>query len=175
MIQHQDHIIQIDSERIAKLENNNLFNWKKNKIGTNIQMKDLLNQGYELVYDQFYSYSTTNQQLYEIKNQQCNKESIICVGGADSNDTLILVSCGSCLDILTHTTLDKPKFVNGAWWYFTPGWSFGFAPTSNIRQYFYDCYDCSDCNDNENTCSDDNRLSWKLTYNPGFRLGYLLK
>ena len=54
-------------------------------------------------------------------------------------NTLLLVSCGSCLDILTTTELNKPRLVNGAWWYFTPATSFGFAPISSIRQYNYDC------------------------------------
>jgi len=43
---------------------------------------------------------------------------VICVGGTDSrNNKLLLVSCGSCLDILTTTTRDQPRLVNGAWWF----------------------------------------------------------
>ena len=41
--------------------------------------------------------------------------------------------------ILTTTELNKPRLVNGAWWYFRPDKSFGFAPSSSIRQYNYDC------------------------------------
>ncbi len=39
----------------------------------------------------------------------------------------MLVSCGSCFDILTTTKVDQPRLVNGAWWYFTLDKSFGFA------------------------------------------------
>jgi hypothetical protein len=35
-------------------------------------------------------YSTTNQELYDIKSK-CNKESIICVGGSDGSNKLLLV------------------------------------------------------------------------------------
>jgi len=51
---------------------------------------------------------------------------------------LLIVSCGSCLDILTNTTANQPRFVNGAWWYFTNG--LGFAPNSNIKQTSSDTY-----------------------------------
>ncbi len=117
-----------------------------------------------------YSHGTTTQELYDIKSK-CNTESIICVGGSDGLKTLLLVSCGSCLDILATTELDKPRLVNGVWWYFTPNTSFGFALFSSIRQNNYDCYDCPNCNDISNICTDSNRLSWKLDGNPGFRLG----
>ena len=91
--------------------------------------------------------------IYMIKSK-CDNESIICVSGSDGLNTLLLVSCGSCLDILTTTETNKPRLVNGAWWYFTPDKSFGFAPSSSIRQYNYDCYDCPDCNDQSNICTD---------------------
>jgi len=51
-----------------------------------------------------------------------------------------LVSCGSCLDILIITELNKPRLVNGVWWYFTPGISFGCALFSSIRQSTADVY-----------------------------------
>jgi hypothetical protein len=84
----------------------------------------------------------------------------------------LLVSCGSCLDILTTTVTNQPRLVNGAWWYFTPPYSFGFAPNSNIKQNDVDWYDCDSVASN---CKDSNRLSWKLSYafGGGFRLGLI--
>ena len=73
-------------------------------------------------------------------------------------NTLLLVSCGSCLDILTTTELNKPRLVNGAWWYFKPAPSFGFAPSSSIRQLSVDIFDC----DSSWNCNDSKRLSWYL-------------
>jgi hypothetical protein len=113
---------------------NNNFNIQNYVLAFNIQMNEFLNQGFKTVYDQFYSHATTETLLLNIKSK-CNQDSIICVGGADSsNNTLLLVSCGSCLDILTITTENQLRFVNGVWWYFKPGKSFGFATNSNIKQ-----------------------------------------
>jgi hypothetical protein len=78
----------------------------------------------------------------------------------------MLVSCGSCFDILTTTKVDQPRLVNGAWWYFTLDKSFGFASNSSIRQEHADKFDC----DNKLNCKDSKRLSWGL----GWRLGILL-
>jgi len=89
----------------------------------------------------------------------------MCVGGADNYNTLLLVSCGSCSDILTYTELNKPRFINGAWWYFTY-FSFGFSPNLNINQD-YDNLWC-DNYDSSNT----KRLSWGTIYNC-VRLGNL--
>jgi hypothetical protein len=109
-----------------------------------------------------YSVSTATSDLNDVKSL-CNSNSIICVGGADSNNKLLLVSCGLCLNILTATTKNQPILVNGAWWYFTSSLSFGFAPNSNIRQDPYcDNYDSSD----------QKRLSWEITGSCG-RLGTL--
>ena len=125
-------------------------------------MNTLLNQGFKTVYDQLYSHASTYNELYNIKTQ-CNQNSLICVGGADSNNNLLLVSCGSCLDILTTTPKNQTRLVNGAWWYFTPGISFGFAPDFNINQEPYcDKYDRSNTK----------RLSWELAGACG-RLGSL--
>jgi len=130
-------------------------------------MNTLLNQGFKTVFDQLYSNSITETDLNNIKTQ-CNQNSLICVGGADSNNNLLLVSCGSCLDILTATIRNQPRFVNGAWWYFTPDYSFGFAPNSNINQNTADGFDC--INNNWSILKDSNRLSWHLS-GGGWRLG----
>jgi len=41
-------------------------------LSSNMQINELLNQGFETVYDQLYSNVTTNQELYDIKSK-CNK------------------------------------------------------------------------------------------------------
>jgi hypothetical protein len=140
-------------------------------IGEKIYLHTI-DQGFKKVYDQSYSYShaTTSDELNNIKSQ-CNPNSIICVGGANNINTLLLVSCGSCLYILTTTILHQPILVNGAWWYFTPGYSFGFAPNSNINQYYADVFDCDSSHIN---CKESNRLSWHLMgADGGYRLGII--
>jgi len=175
IIENQNQFQLNNSKILAFLNKKIKFDLKL--ISSNILIDELLNDGFKFVYDQLYSHGTTNQELFNI-NLKCNKESIMCVGGSDGLNTLLLVSCGSCLEILTTTELDKPRLVNGVWWYFTPDKSFGFAPSSSIRQYWYDCYGCHDCADDHNICQDSNRLSWKLSYafgggNGGFRLGLI--
>jgi hypothetical protein len=150
------------------------FDVNKYVLLTNIKINNLLNQGFEIIYNESYNeHETTNDELYNINKSLCiRKESIICVGGLNSvTNIFTLVSCGSCWQVLTTTSLNQPRLVNGAWWYFTPNRSFGFAPIYNIKQYFYDCYDCVNCNDYTILCSDSNRLSWKLTGDSGSRLG----
>jgi hypothetical protein len=176
LIQNQNEIIENQSQlqinmskSILNLENKLIFDWKKYILSSNMKINELLNQGFETVYDQLYSYVTTNQELYDIK-YKCNRESIICVGGSDGLSTLLLVSCGSCLDILTTTELNKPRLVNGVWWYFTPDISFGFAPFSSIRQSTADVFDCDSGGKN---CNDSKRLSWHLQGSGGWRLGSL--
>ena len=151
IVENQSQLQLNMSKSILKLE------FKGITLASNIPINELLNDGFKTVYDQLYSHKTTNQELYDIKSK-CNKESIICVGGSDGLNTLLLVSCGSCLDILTTTELNKPRLVNGAWWYFKPDKSFGFAPSSSIRQLSVDIFDC----DSSWNCNDSKRLSWEL-------------
>ena len=142
-------------------------------LASNILIDELLNQGFKTVYDQLYSHQATGNELTNVKSQ-CNPNSIICDGGADGYNTLLLVSCGSCLDIVTTTPENQPRLVNGAWWYFTPDKSFGFAPNSTINQIFVDKFDCDRIT--WSYCKDSNRLSWYLNDDgwtgwTGWRLG----
>jgi hypothetical protein len=169
-ITERQSLLQVNNSKIlskilSKLESKIIFDWRKYILSYNIQMNELLNQGFKTVYNQLYSHVTTETILLNIKTQ-CNRDSIICVGGAYSNNnTLLLVSCGSCLDILTTTPHNQPRLVNGAWWYLTPDHSFGFAPNSNIYTNSADTFDCD-------PCKDSNRLSWHLHgLDGGWRLG----
>ena len=88
-----------------------------------INSAKLISQGYTLVYNKPYSWPTTAAEILSI-GDQCNSTSVICVAGADSTGTLLLAACGNCLAITTTTTLNSPVFVDGMWWYFTPGLDF---------------------------------------------------
>ena len=134
------------------MENKTAFDWKSNILASYIQIDGLLKQEFKIIYDECYNiHKTTNQELYNIKSKCNNKESIICVGGSDGLNTLLLVSCGSCFDILTTTKLNT--------WYFTPNSSFGFSSNHLIKQKTADYYDCDDSYIN---CKDSKRLSWNL-------------
>ena len=49
-------------------------------LAYNIQIDELISQGFKKVYDKLYSHSTSSDELNNIKSQ-CNQNSIICVGG----------------------------------------------------------------------------------------------
>jgi hypothetical protein len=135
---------------------------------SNINIKNFLNQGFRVVYNKSYTdHVTTNDELYNLKSM-CVKDSIICVGGSNGLDTLLLVSCGFCWDVLTVTPQNEPQFRNGLWWYFTPNLSFGFSSSPLIRQNTADHYDCDE---NYKNCKDSTRLSWNLAGYEGWRLG----
>jgi len=107
----------IENQNQFKLNNSKILAFLNKKIkfylkliSSNIPIDELLSDGFKFVYDQLYSHRTTNQELNNLKTKCNNKESIICVGGSDGlNTTLLLVSCGSCLEILTTTELNKPR------------------------------------------------------------------
>ena len=88
-----------------------------------ITSAQLISLGYTLVYNKPYSWITTTAEILSI-GDQCNATSIICVAGADLSGNLLLAACGNCLAITTTTPLNVPVFVNGMWWYFTPGINF---------------------------------------------------
>jgi hypothetical protein len=125
---------------------------------------ELLNAGFRLIFNSPYAQPTT---IYDIQNIRylCVKESIICVGGMEpssvTTEILRVLACANCLNATTQTNLDEPNLVGEAYWYFTPNYSFGFAPTSKIDQNEADLFD-----KNSNL-----RVSWHLNGRGGYRLG----
>ena len=141
-------------------------------LSINVTVNDLLDNGYASFYNESYSHNTTYSELKNIKSY-CNFETIICVGASAYNsDILSLVSCGNCIKILTDTPINNSTLINGAYWYMTSNYSFGFSPKKNISQYFADTYDCIVNDNNKYDCNDNKRLSWHLTgYKGGWRFG----
>ena len=122
---------------------------------------------YELVYNYTYDHATTTEEIQHIRTQ-CNSSTLMCVGGSgpDSDDILRVVACSDCLSITTQTQLNLPVFSGSAYWYFTPEYSFGFAPDSFIIQTLADAHEQSS----------NQRLSWHLNgSNGGWRLGNIVK
>ncbi len=120
-----------------------------------------MNLGFRLVYDYTYNHSTTNAEILSIRSQ-CTSSTIICVGGNRVNEnSLLLVACANCLNATTQTIRNQPTNYGSAFWYFTDGHSFGFAPNNTIDQRNGDFFD-----HNSNL-----RLSWLLDGKSGWRLG----
>ena len=101
--------------------------------------------------------------------KSCLPTTNLCIGGREStNDVLLVVSCGLCSVVFTKTARNTPNLHNGAYWYYTPGLSMGFAPNSTINQSLADVFDLSN----------NKRLSWHLNlvseeYGGGWRFGSL--
>ena len=77
-----------------------------------------------------------------------------------TQDVLKLCAVGKRDEVLKRTKKNEPHEHNGAWWYFTGGKSFGFAPNGTICQESADTHDASD----------PKRLSWHMN-GDGYRAG----
>ena len=134
-------------------------------LETNVNMKDLTNSGFRLVYNYIYNHITTRAEILSIRSQ-CTSSTTICVGGNRYDEIFLrLVACANCLSVTTETTLNSPQFYGRAYWYFTNGQSFGFAPTNVINQGNADVYDQSS----------NLRLSWHLDgVSGGWRIGNVI-
>ena len=117
--------------------------------------------GFTKIYDHTYDYITTDSEILDLRNR-CNAGSVLCVGGGiRGDDNMRLVACGKCLSVLAVTVLNTPNYVSSAYWYYTPGQSFGFSPSSYITQ---SSCDSSNQNDNLRLCwhTDNNSGGWRL-------------
>jgi hypothetical protein len=138
-------------------------------IQNNIHVSKLTEMGYSYVYNKPYNHATTSSEMDIIKSS-CLPTTILCLGGRDStNDVLLVVSCGHCSVVFTKTAKNTPNTHNGAYWYYSPDCngclSMGFAPNSTINQWNPDTFDLSN----------NQRVSWFLNIQwGGYRLGSLI-
>jgi len=145
-------------------------NVPKYSLAHDVSIVDMKLQGFKTVYNFPYSHATKLAELHSIKSQ-CSSETLLCVGGAEG-DNLLLVSCGDCETVLTETKKNQPVLNNGAYWYLTKDYSFGFSPIYNIS--LEPDQDTYECNSDLTICPDNKRLSW-IVYKDkgGWRLGNL--
>jgi hypothetical protein len=119
--------------------------------------------GYTTVYDVPYSSATTDLIINNIKNA-CTSSTSLCYGCYNPNNpnTLLVVACGRCLDILTNTIRNSPYYFNGVYWYFTSSWSIGYSSLNDITQ--------NSCDNNDGN-SPDKKVCWHLGGSGGWRCG----
>ena len=124
-------------------------------------------QGFSVVYHGTYATNGTTTSILDNIKAGCSTSSIICATGYGSAnpDILITIACGNCLSILgNQTALNVPRLVDGVYWHYTDGRSFGFSPSPKIKQVAGDTVDLN--------CTQ--RLSWHLISGLyGYRLGSL--
>ena len=146
-------------------------------LAKNVSLGYLYRNGMQKIDARYYSKKMTSDELSSLlTGHTCGQNTIICVGGGKAQERtttpdetwIDLISCGDCDSISKRTKLNEARLVNGAYWYFTPGYSFGFAANSIISQDAYAKFDVL------NMARDESRLSWKLDgTNVGGRLGKL--
>ena len=142
-------------------------------LAINISIEGMKSQGYQILHDiTYYAQPTTLAELNAVKSK-CSSLTVLCAGGAAvGSDNLMRVSCGKCHSVIMPTAVNKPVLNNGAYWYLTNGFSFGFAPISAIKQSTSDTYDYDERSGKN--CQDNKRLSWSLHDGwGGWRLGNL--
>jgi hypothetical protein len=134
-------------------------------IQNNVNVSQLTGNGFSYVYHKPYSHATNGSEMDVIKNS-CLPTSILCLGGLDSTNVLLVIACGLCSVVLSETVQNTPPLHNGAYWYYSPNveysLSMGFAPSSKMKQKNADCFDLLN----------KQRISWQLHVNiGGYRLG----
>ena len=118
--------------------------------------------GFTKIYGNTYDYVTTDSEIIDLR-KRCNSDSVLCVGGGNHN--MRLVACANCLSVLTVNVLNTPNNAGSVYWYYTPGQSFGFSPSSYITQS-----SCDSSNQNDNL-----RLCWHTdNICGGWRLGNIV-
>ena len=97
--------------------------------------------GYSINYNIYYGSTSTTSIINSVRSS-CTATTTLCVACyATSNPSILLtVACGNCLSITTQTSHNSPRYINGAYFYFTSSYSFGFADTSTIQQNQADVY-----------------------------------
>jgi len=97
--------------------------------------------GCSLCYYRNYSYTTTTADIDSCTSQLTNMDGTPrwtffgALWGSYTRDTLIAVGAGGVSSrVNERTSLNSPMYGNGAWFYFTPGYSFGFAESNIISQ-----------------------------------------
>lgn len=114
--------------------------------------------GWLSVFDQPYSHPTRIDDLKQISGI-CHNEVLV---GAMHDGVITLAAVGPVSVLTLNTPWNQPKQFGEVYWYSTNGKSFGFAPTSTIRQTSADTQDLDDSQ----------RLSWLLDQNiGGYRAG----
>eukprot|EP00731_Ephydatia_muelleri_P005029 Em0002g1205a len=121
----------------------------------------LIQKSFTKCYDQPYSHATTSADL-----ANCLGSSLIFVGAKSSagSNTFALGAFGVSSNVLKTTSSSTQAYIDdgGAYWYRYPGWSFGFASSSNIN--------LNSCDYNNPDCS--HRLCFHLDQNAGgYRAG----
>jgi hypothetical protein len=127
-----------------------------------INMKELLNDGWSIVYQHDYTHSTTSNELNQILNNTCGYTQL-CVAAKRIDSNILELAAIDSLECMNMTKSKseavKSKTADNLYWYHVEGHSFGFSDTPNISLSSAD------------TMSGERRLSWHVEGTGGYRIG----
>ena len=131
------------------------------EIVKDLPLAALADLGFMLLYEEDYSHVTTSEELYGLLERFPN--STLCVGGMHRDSEYIKLSAfGNIHHIIMFTDVDAPVKYRNTYWYFCPGWSFGFSAQGKVKLYWAD----------RSKEGGDSRLSWNMDNGyGGWRLG----
>ena len=132
---------------------------------TNISEADLLNEGFEKVFQEKYGHPTADKDLFDALDGYTTGDYVF-MGGCLAPDcsTIELGAWALYEEVFTETDSRTPStnsnYANGSYWYYIPGKAIGFSDTSDV---FLNQAD---------TRSGDLKLSWHLLgWIGGYRIG----
>lgn len=127
-------------------------------IQQNVSEQTLTDNGWTKFYEQTYATNISTAAPLRPSEQY-----VILSGKAVGSSTILLAAAAPTSAVFTETVKNVPQLLNGTYWYNTPNWSMGFAPTNVINQNSAD-YGTTGL-----------RLSWHLHPTVGgYRLGDIL-
>jgi hypothetical protein len=127
-------------------------------IQQNVSEQTLTDNGWTKFYEQ--TYATVISTAAPLRPSE---QYVILAGKAVGSSTITLAAAAPTSSVFTETVRNTPQLINGTYWYNTPNWSIGFAPTNIINQSSAD-YGTTGL-----------RLSWHLHPTAGgYRLGDIL-
>lgn len=147
-----------------KIIQKNFYFFQVVGLYSNILLNFLLNDGYQLIFNETYQHATSNDDII-LYNSYCSTKTVLCLGGGELGlNSIRIVACARCKDILISTAINNPTYLGSAWWYYTTSTSIGYSPVNVINQQ------AGDIQDQPNEF----RLSWELGgVISGFRAGSL--
>ncbi|UJR10254.1 hypothetical protein I4U23_014464 [Adineta vaga] len=121
-----------------------------------------LPSSWKIIYDFNYGHETTVEELRTLR-ARCKKQIIVGAILGTASTELKIAAMGPSEILSLESPLNQPTKFGNVNWYLTPNYSFGFAPACST----INCY-CADYGERENA---ENRLSWHLSGDGGYRAG----
>ena len=155
--------IEMQNREIINLKQKVFMNSPYQGILKGLSMNKLLQEGFKIGLCQKYSYKNSFDELVKYNT----KKFVILAGRKTGEDTLLLAALGQGKKVFKETFHDKEsRFHNGVYWYFMKQKSVGFSLS---RQVYLSSADWIE--DQEKRAWEDEKLSWSLAGNGGWRVG----